>query len=50
MELRGRLRKLEQAMSKQNTIAHEEDCICFPPGEPEGKRILIAICGGVVAS
>jgi hypothetical protein len=35
MDLRSRLKKLEQDMIEPNTAPpHEEACICFPPGEP----------------
>jgi hypothetical protein len=35
MDLRSRLKKLEQTISEASTTAqHEEGCICFPPGEP----------------
>ena len=35
MDLRSRLKKLEQIVTESNpTAQHEEGCICFPPGEP----------------
>ena len=39
MDLRSRLKKLEQTISEASTTAqHEEGCICFPPGEPPAFR------------
>ena len=35
MDLRNRLKKLEQEMAERSTtLQYEEGCICFPPGEP----------------
>ena len=35
MDLRNRLKKLEQTVLEPNSTAlHEEACICFPLGEP----------------
>ena len=35
MDLRNRIKKLEQTMAEPSTTAqYEEGCICFPPGEP----------------